>query len=503
VTEIPLEEWHHVAGTYDSAVGALIYVDGVAEANNPDLDGVAMNEMPFYLGENPESAGRFLDGMLDDVRIYDGALSADEIMELATIEPVPTDPGADGLIAYYALDGDVLDSSANMLDGTIMGEPNFVEGQVGMALQLDGVDDYVDCGNDPLFDVNEAITLSVWVNTNDSGNGEHNPWMGKGDHVTAIKHFNGNSVEFFLYDGTWIAARYPVDETFNGTWHHAVGTFDGAQLKLYIDGELEATTDHEGSIETRDHSVNLGRNSENTDRLYDGVLDEAMMYNRALSAGEVRYLAGFRAPVDPGTDGLVAAYSLEGDVLDASDNMLDGIIMGDPNFVGGVVGMALDLDGIDDYVDCGTNEELNGLSEKMTVATWVSIRSITTAWMAIAGKGETAWRLSVNNDTTSLHFGFSGGDRGWLQANSVTEIPLEEWHHLAGVYDNEVGATVYVDGVPETVNADLGGTDMNEMPFYLGENPESAGRFLDGMLDEVVIYGRALSGEEILYLASK
>ena len=177
--------------------------------------------------------------------------------------------------------------------------------------------------------------------------------------------------------------------------------------------------------------------------------------------------------------------------------------MGDPQWVDGLIGGALDFDGDGDYVDCGTDEVLNGLSERMTVATWVNIRSRPVAWMAIAVKGENAWRLSVNNETTGLHFGFTGGTRGWQGANSVTEIPLEEWHHVAGVYDNEVGGTIYVDGVPETVNADLGGTDFNETPFYLGENSESAGRFLDGMLDEVRVYGRALSEEEILYLASK
>jgi hypothetical protein len=176
--------------------------------------------------------------------------------------------------------------------------------------------------------------------------------------------------------------------------------------------------------------------------------------------------------------------------------------MGNPNFVEGVAGMAIDLDGDGDYVDCGTSEELNSLSEKMTVATWVNIRSITTAWMAIAGKGETAWRLSVNNDTTGIHFGFTGGTRGWQAANSVTELPLGEWHHVAGVYDNEVGGTIYIDGVAETVNPDLDGTATNEMPFLLGENPESTGRFLDGMLDEVMIYNRALSADEISNLAS-
>jgi hypothetical protein len=70
------------------------------------------------------------------------------------------------------------------------------------------------------------------------------------------------------------------------------------------------------------------------------------------------------------------------------------------------------------------------------------------------------------------------------------------------VYDNEVGGTIYIDGVAETVNPDLDGTATNEMPFLLGENPESTGRFLDGMLDEVMIYNRALSADEISNLAS-
>ncbi|MFB0552969.1 MAG: carbohydrate binding domain-containing protein, partial [Phycisphaerae bacterium] len=63
-----------------------VWVDGVPETENPDPDGVATNEMPLLLGENPEATGRFYDGLLDDVRIYDRALSADELSGLATLE---------------------------------------------------------------------------------------------------------------------------------------------------------------------------------------------------------------------------------------------------------------------------------------------------------------------------------------------------------------------------------------------------------------------------------
>jgi len=202
---------------------------------------------------------------------------------------------------------------------------------------------------------------------------------------------------------------------------------------------------------------------------------------------------------------LVAHWTLddgEGTIaVDSSGYGLDGILMGDPQWAAGIIGGALDFDGVDDYVDCGTSEALNNLSDAMTVSAWVNIRSVTTTWMGIVMKGETAWRLGVNGDTTGIHWGFTGGDRGWQAANSVTELPLDEWHHIAGTYDKSVGATVYVDGVAETVNPDPDGVRTNEMPLLLGENPEALGRLFDGILDDVRIYDRALSAEEISQLS--
>jgi hypothetical protein len=206
-------------------------------------------------------------------------------------------------------------------------------------------------------------------------------------------------------------------------------------------------------------------------------------------------------PIDPGTDGLVAYYALDGDVTDGSGNGLDGTIIGDPNFVEGIFGLALDFNG-DDYVDCNTNDELNNLSDAMTVSTWVNIRSINNTWMVLVNKGETAWRLGINNGTSAIHYGFTGGDRGWQQANTATELVLGEWYHVAATYDTIVGAQVYLNGVVDASNSDLGGVSTNEMPLLLGENPEATGRFLDGILDEVMIYNRALSEGEILYLAT-
>ncbi len=220
--------------------------------------------------------------LVDDIRLY----------RLAPPIPVPTEPSTDGLVAYYTMENNVQDVSGNGLNGTLMGDPSYVAGIAGLALELDGEDDYVDCNDAVGFNITGEITLSAWVNTSDAGNDEHNPFVGKGDQSYAIKHATSNAIEFFIYDNdSWQTIQSSVTSSFNGIWHHVAGTYDGSQLKLYVDGGLVAMMDYEGSIASSTYPVNIGRNSQETDRLYEGSIDEVRIYNRALSEGEILYLA--------------------------------------------------------------------------------------------------------------------------------------------------------------------------------------------------------------------
>jgi len=182
------------------------------------------------------------------------------------------------------------DSSNYGNHGTLMNGPQWVAGTINGALQFDGTDDYVDCGNGASLNVTDEITIAVWVKTNDAGNGEHNPYVAKGDQSYAMKHHPSNSIEYFIYDGGWFVARYAVDNSFNGVWHHLTGTYDGTDLKLYIDGTLETTTPHIGSIASSTYNVNLARNTQVTSRFYNGALDDVRIYNRALSDAQVQDL---------------------------------------------------------------------------------------------------------------------------------------------------------------------------------------------------------------------
>ena len=196
------------------------------------------------------------------------------------------------LVGWWRLDEGTgttaFDSSGNGNDGTILGNPQWVAGMIGGALDFDGDGDYVDCGNDPIFDITEEITLTVWVNANDILNGENNCWLGKGDNTYAIKHQTGNYLEFFIFDGEWHSTNYTTDiESLNGDWHHMAGTYDGSELKFYLNGELAANLVYSSTIGTAAHNVTLGENSQATGRYFDGMLDDARIYNEVLSQDDI------------------------------------------------------------------------------------------------------------------------------------------------------------------------------------------------------------------------
>ena len=215
-------------------------------------------------------------------------------------QDIPTE----GLVGYWKMDegeGAVAgDSSQFDAHGDLIGTVDWVDGYVGKALEFDGVDGYVDCGpGDGQFELEDAVTLSVWVNQWDMDNGEHNPWLGKGDHSYAIKHQNANQYEFFVYTTDWNSAHAPLDPEHLYSWHHFAGTYDMEFIKLYIDGVPVDTVEHDLPIALSDFTVSLAWNSDDgaTGRYFAGQLDEAMVYNVALTDEQIAQLYDIKSSV--------------------------------------------------------------------------------------------------------------------------------------------------------------------------------------------------------------
>jgi hypothetical protein len=211
------------------------------------------------------------------------------------VPPEPVNPGADGLVAYYKLDGDAKDSSGNALDGTIIGDPNFVKGQMGLALQLEGAGDYIDCGADPLFGMQETneMTAACWVTIRSIAN----QWaaiVAKGEHAWRLGNVSFDP-RFHFGISIWNAPDTPSVDGITAVgldeWHHVAGVYGGGDIMIYLDGAYEASAPTTEPIGTNDLNVFIGDNPEATGRYWDGLVDEVYIYNRALSAEELMYLA--------------------------------------------------------------------------------------------------------------------------------------------------------------------------------------------------------------------
>jgi hypothetical protein len=263
--------------------------------------------------------------------------------------PRPVDPGTDNLVAFYALDGNADDSSGNELHGVIVGDPNFVGGQIGQAMELDGIDDYVDINNPALLDFGTGnFTISAWINMTATERGT--VYAKGGDNSGGIRYTlamgEGNDNKMTLTTDDDDSKKQAKGDTVvnDGLWHHVLGMRNGNTSLVYVDGAKDAALDLPDEYDlsgTSQANALLGAITDARDdtgatleKFFAGLLDEVAIYNRALSAGEISYLAGDRK------------YTLDGDTLDGMDHnnsidMWDGSAPGAGN-PGGVAALTED-----------------------------------------------------------------------------------------------------------------------------------------------------------------
>ncbi len=273
---------------------------------NIDLSTVTGLSKVTTLTIGVEGAGTKGELYFDDIRLY----------PISPVYAVPVDPGKTSLVALWALEGDAKDSSGHNLNGTVNKGTFIASGRTGggQALQLQQAG-YVDLGNPPSLDfATTGWTVTAWFKTNMSGgtdDAHQGVIYGKGGDNTGGKRYalnmslNTEGVLTLVADDD--TTRYDAisqTKTNDDQWHFVAGEREGTVLRIYIDGLLEgtrtipATYDLSGSSQ---HNAYIGAMTYNPDgsiyKLFNGLIDEVHVYNRALSAGEVAYLAGVTTPV--------------------------------------------------------------------------------------------------------------------------------------------------------------------------------------------------------------
>ncbi|MBD3183454.1 hypothetical protein GF312_14240 [Candidatus Poribacteria bacterium] len=221
----------------------------------------------------------------------------------------------EGVVLYLPFDegeGDTAeDQSGNGNDGALMGNPEWVNGKFGKALQFNGEENtnYVEIPDSPDLNPPEEISLTAWIFIDDfvPTGGIISKYIGAGNQRSYNLHMNHTPGAFAITSGVSSNGAFQAGVSTtsvsmeNGTlvageWQHVGMTFKASDfLRIYHNGEMKAEADAAATESIFDNNVTLligtdfdvGGAHNGQAREFTGIIDEVAIFNRALSDGEM------------------------------------------------------------------------------------------------------------------------------------------------------------------------------------------------------------------------
>ncbi len=366
-------------------------------------------------------------------------------------------------------------------DGTIYGATR-VDGKFGKGLSFDGVNDYVNVPSSPSLEINSQMTITAWIKPFAQQNWNtiiQRQWIYTGSFWFGLD-FNG--LEFGLkndIDGE-VRARYDTSLTL-GQWYFVVATYDGSAMTVYLNGQAGTPMTQQGTFSNFGNYM-IGVHSSYS--WFNGTIDEVRIYNRSLSEAEIQAEMNSYRPMNR----TIAAWSFEESGQYANDTHI---------WVKGKYGSALNFDGVNDYVNLSS---INLPTTAITVTLWIKASSYSS----------TTWTKFINTGPTST-MGIIGGqgelgqDTWFLELTWDVQAVWEavdisqlvgKWKFVA-IGWNGTHAFGGADGSWDLLGTSGINPDWAGKPLTLGATHDGEENF-NGTIDEVRIYNRALTQEEIL-----
>lgn len=314
------------------------------EAGTPTDGGVTMDGTKADAGTNADGTRPDSGSAADVATAVDGQSdgaegSAQDSASDADSGGSPCVPPPAGLVGWWPADGNAKDRVGGN-DGTFAG--TYAPGMIGSAFSITSTS-YVSVPTNGALNQTAAMSIEVWFQRSMTF-GNADPLVKKAgegaescEACDASTQPHGYAIEFGsqgagnppsdLYAGVWTAGAtsggsfaggqltQPGGPVTNGAWTHAVSTYDGSQVKLYLNGSLVGSAAAQGAIVPSGNPLQFGRDPSNpSTRAFVGLIDDVSLYNRALQPSEVQalYAAGSAGKcsggsVDAGPSGADAA----------------------------------------------------------------------------------------------------------------------------------------------------------------------------------------------------
>jgi hypothetical protein len=286
----------------------------------------------------------------------------------------------------------------------------------------------------------------------------------------------------------------------DGQWHHVAGVYTGSLLRLYVDGQLDASVSATGTIATNNNNVEIGRNAGASGREFDGSIYDVRVYSRALTHAQVADIYGLVGWWKLNETSGTAAADSSG--VSRNGTYANGVTLGGTGPTAGTY--AASFDGTNDYVNIPSEwrNYVNGFS----FAVWARPAAAGSyARFADFGAGQDQGNLTLTRQatTTTLEAGIYDGTLvGKRYIEEAGAIALGAWRRYVVSVDSTGQAKLYVDGVEVATSVSSVGlpTNLVRSNNYIARSNWAADAYYSGGMYDMRHYNRPLSIAEVLKL---
>ncbi|MCV9389328.1 LamG-like jellyroll fold domain-containing protein [Reichenbachiella ulvae] len=456
-----LNAWSHVVMTWKSGTGVKTYLNGteVGVLNTTNTADAFNSTLPITLGDALTHA--FFSGAMDEVKIYNYALTASEVTNLYNDE-APTE-----LIADYSFTGNANDATGYNNNGalgdgvTATTFPTLTtdrDATAGAAYSFDG-GDYIAVPTSGSFSIGTATDISVsgWFKTTTQG-----VLFDKSDGTVgyfAMVQSDG-SIYWYMVNGATSFSLTSATGFADDAWHHYTVIADrDAGMQIYIDGALSTSNSSLTNVinpdGVEDFLIGVAGGVDNTglDFFFNGSLDDIAVYTKALTASEVTDLYGVAASTE--TDFLTFTATA---AANNSDYVYSTTIDTDLHTI------RIELDALADPADLtfdftlstGATATVDGLSRTSGVSDDYS-SPVTYTITAQDGVTTQAWEVSsyygIDEDATLSSFSFPEQTGTATIGSNTVDIEVAfgtDVTALVASFETTGGGPVDIGGVAQT-----------------------------------------------------
>lgn len=209
------------------------------------------------------------------------------------------------LVGYWPFDEgsgkEAKDASGNGNHGNFVGDPQWVVGKYGKAVEFDGASNYVEVPNADEISMDSDVTYAVWFKpsvTINAGNNAYRMLSKNNDYFLLFNYEKLGQLGWLVKDpgGTNHVIHSTTAEWKEGEWYHAAGTFDGKALKIYINGTMEAELAYDGKVGTSGLALWIG--ADDYPNYFPGAIDDFRIYNKAFDEAAIKKIMNDPVAVD-------------------------------------------------------------------------------------------------------------------------------------------------------------------------------------------------------------